>query len=85
MEADSLQARIQHEIADLRARYPRIGVCHASLENWHDGAETRYAVQLDIRWPQHQSLTSGPACPSAEQAVQAAFDKAVRSLGQPHA
>jgi hypothetical protein len=85
MEADSLEARIQHEIADLRGRYPRIGVCHASLEDWHDGMQPRHALQLDIRWPQHQSLISGPARVSAEEAVGAAFDLATRSLEQAHA
>jgi len=81
VEPDSLQARIQHAIADLRAAFPRIGACHAALEDWHEGAEARYSLRLDIRWPQHQSIVSGPVRASAEQAVQAAFDKAARSLG----
>jgi len=81
MESDSLQAHIQHAIADLRAAYPRIAACRAALEDWREGAEARHSLRLDIRWPQHQSIISGPVRASAEQAVQAAFDKAARSLG----
>jgi hypothetical protein len=80
MEADSLQARIQHAVADLRAAYPGIGICHATLEEWHEGTMPRHALRLDIRWPQHQSLISGPARASAEEAVRAAFDTAIRHL-----
>jgi hypothetical protein len=80
MEADSLQARIQHAIADLRAAYPRMGICHATLEEWHEGTAARHALRLDIRWPQHQSLISGPVRASAEEAVGAAFDTAIRQL-----
>lgn len=85
MESGSLQARIQHQIADLRARYPRISACHVSLEHWHEAGEPRHALRLDIRSPQHQSLVSGPARGSAEEAVRAAFDLAARSLEQAHA
>lgn len=85
MESGGLQARIQHEIADLRARFPHIDACHASLEDWHEAGGPRHALQLDIRSPQHQSLVSGPARDSAEEAVRAAFDLATRSLEQAHA
>jgi hypothetical protein len=80
MKHDSLQAGIEHRIAELRAAYPRISACQASLEDWHEGAEPRWSLRIEVRWPQHQCLISGPARPSAEQAVQAAFDAAVRSL-----
>lgn len=80
MEADSLRARIQHAIADLRAAYPRISACHATLDEWHEGSASRHALRLDIRWPQHQSLISGPARDSADEAVRAAFDAATRLL-----
>jgi hypothetical protein len=80
MKHDGLQARIEHGIAELRAAYPRITDCRAALDRWREGAAERHALRLDIRWPQHQSLVSGPACDSAEAAVQAAFDKAARSL-----
>jgi hypothetical protein len=80
MESETLQARIQHEIADLRAQYPRIAHCHGVVEDWEHDGERRYALRLDIRWPQHQSLVSGPACASAEEAVRAAFEKAKGSL-----
>jgi hypothetical protein len=83
MESDSLQARIQHSIAELRGAYPRITVCHATLEHWHEGSKARWALQLDIRWMQHQSLISGPARRSDREAVRAAFDLATHSLGGP--
>ena len=81
MKSDTLQAGIEHRIAELRAAHPRIAVCHATLDEWHEDAGPRYALRLDIRWPQHQSLISGPARASAEQAVQAAFDLAASAAG----
>jgi hypothetical protein len=80
MKHDSLQADIEHRIAELRAAYPRISACHAVLESWPQAAGPRYALRLEIRWPQHQSLVSGPARDSAEEAVRAGFDAAARSL-----
>jgi hypothetical protein len=85
MKSDTLQAGIEHRIAELRAAHPEIGVCHFTLDEWHEDAGPRYALRLDLRRPQHQSLISGPACDSAERAVQAAFDLAARSLGTSHA
>lgn len=75
---DSLQARMQHEIAELRAAYPRITGCHAALDEWREGADSRYALRLDIRWPQHQSLISGAAKADAYAALHAAFAAARR-------
>jgi hypothetical protein len=80
MESHRLQARIEHGIAELRAAYPRITQCRAALDCWREGAAERHSLRLDIRWPQHQSLVSGPGRDSAEAAVQAAFDTAARSL-----
>lgn len=76
MKSDTLHAHIEHEIAELRASIPRISVCHPTLEQWED----RHALRLDIRWPQHQSLVSGPASATPEAAVRAAFDKAAEAL-----
>jgi len=81
MKSDTLQAGIEHRIAELRAAHPRIAACHATLDEWHEDTGPRYALRLDIRWPQHQSLISGPAHASAEQAVQAAFDLAASAAG----
>jgi hypothetical protein len=80
VKSDSLPAGIEHRIAELRTAHPRISACRATLEDWHEGAEPRYSLRLDIRWPQHQSLIAGPARASAAQAVEAAFDAATRSL-----
>jgi hypothetical protein len=85
MDSDSLQARIQHHIAELRGTHPRITTFHAVLEDWYEGMQARHSLQLDVRWPQHQSLINGPARQSAEDAVRAAFDLATRSLEHAHA
>jgi hypothetical protein len=76
---------IEHRIAELRAAYPRIAVCHATLDEWHEDAGPRHALRLDIRWPQHQSLVSGPARPSVRGAVQAGFEVAAHMLEETHA
>jgi hypothetical protein len=75
MNSDS-HARIEHEIAELRGAYPRLTTCHSALRNWTEEGVPRHSLWLDLRWPEHQSIVSGPACASAEEAVQAAFDKA---------
>jgi hypothetical protein len=79
---ESLHARIQHEIAELRAAYPRIAHCHGALEDWDEGGERRYAMRLDIRWPQHQTLLTGGAHPDPYSALRAAFDAAARHIAQ---
>lgn len=73
MDRDMLQARLEHEIAELRAAFPRVESCHSALVQWKDGEQPRYSLGLDIRWPQHQVLVSGSAQASAEAAVAAAF------------
>lgn len=85
MKSDTLQAGIEHRIAELRAAHPQITVCHATFDEWHESAGPCYALRLDIRWPQHQSLVSGPARASAPAAVQAAIEAAARELEQAHA
>ncbi|HEV8261762.1 MAG TPA: hypothetical protein VGQ19_13525 [Burkholderiales bacterium] len=80
MDSATLQARIQHEVADLRALYPQIEICRATLDQWKEREETRCALQLDIRWPQHQTLISGRANDQADIAVRASFDSARHSL-----
>jgi len=80
MKKDSLQADIEHRVAELRSAHPRISHCFTLMEDWREGGKPLYALRLDIRWPQHQSLVSGPACASAEEAVEAAFAKATDSL-----
>jgi hypothetical protein len=85
MKPDTMQADIEHGIAELRGRYPRIAVCHATLDEWHEDVGPRHALRLDIRWPQHQSLLSGPARASARAAVQAGFEAAAHTLEETHA
>lgn len=85
MEADTLHARIELRIAELRAAFAPIEACRASLEHWQENGEPRHALQLDIRWPQRQTLLSGPARASAEAALQGAFELAERKLRGDHA
>jgi hypothetical protein len=73
MDFDSIQGRIEHEIAELRGAYPRVESCHSALVQWKDDEQARYSLGLDVRWPQHQVLVSGPAQASADAAVEAAF------------
>ncbi|HZM35741.1 MAG TPA: hypothetical protein VFC18_14765 [Burkholderiales bacterium] len=80
MDFDSLQARIEHEIAELRGAFPRVASCESALVQWSENEQARYSLGLDIRWPQHQSLVSGPAEASAEAAVGAAFRRAREEL-----
>jgi|SoiMethySBSTD1v2_1073268.scaffolds.fasta_scaffold170572_5 hypothetical protein len=75
MKSDA-HARIEHEMAELRGAYPRLATCHSALRTWYEGGAPRHSLWLDLRWPDHQSIVSGPASDSAEQAVQAGFDKA---------
>ena len=79
MKSDA-QARIEHEIAELRAAYPRLSSCHSALRNWFEDGTPRHSLWLDLRWPEHQSIVSGPACDSAEAAVQAGFERARQTL-----
>jgi hypothetical protein len=76
MDAQSVQARIEHETAELRVRFPGITDCHTALVQWRQGEATRWSLHLDIRWPQHQTLVSGEARDSAEAAIEAAFRQA---------
>ena len=71
MDSQSLQALIEHQTAELRALFPQITDCHTALVQWKEGDATRYSLHLDIRWPQHQSLVSGPARDRAEAAIEA--------------
>ena len=84
MRSDSLQALIEHGIADLRAAYPHITSCQFALQGSRDGERMRHALWLDIRWPQHQSIVCGPACDSEHEAVRAGLDKARGELADLH-
>jgi hypothetical protein len=80
MDSENIHARIEHETAELRSCHPRITTCHSALAQWSEGAQRRYSVNLDIRWPQHQSLIAGEARDSAEAAIAAAFQAARERL-----
>lgn len=85
MDRESLQARIHHEVAGFQARFPQISACRATLDEWQEEGTSRYALRLDIRWPQHQTLVSGEAKDDPLGAVRAALDAARRQLQQPKA
>ncbi len=76
MDIDSVHARIEHESAELRARYPHITDCRTALVQWNDAGKKRYSLKLDIRWPEHQTLLSGEAMDDADAAITAAFARA---------
>ena len=84
MKSDA-QARIEHEVAELRGAYPRLTSCHSAFRTWVEDDAPRHSLWLDLRWPEHQSIVSGPACASVEEALQAGFDKARAILGDARA
>jgi len=75
MKSDT-HARIEHETAELRGAYPRLTSCHSALRSWAEDGVPRHSLWLDLRWREHQSIVSGPASASAEEALQAGFAKA---------
>lgn len=85
MEPGGLQARIEHGIAELRAAYPRVGSCHFALHTWREGDRTLHSLWLDIRWPGHQTVLSGPPCANPGEAIEAALAKAARGLEESRA
>ena len=76
MDIDSVHARIEHESAELRARFPHISVCHTALVQWNEAGKKRYSLKLDLRWPQHQTLLNGDAMDEVGAAISAAFARA---------
>jgi hypothetical protein len=72
MDADSLQLRIEHEIAELRGRFPAVAACHSMLLQSRDDGGERWSLHLEFRAPQAQVIVSGPTEASAEAAVAAA-------------
>lgn len=76
MDIDSVHAHIEHESAELRARYPHITDCRTALVQWSEAGKKRYSLRLDIRWPQHQTLLNGEAMEDAGAAIAAAFGRA---------
>ncbi|HEY4637803.1 MAG TPA: hypothetical protein VIH23_06015, partial [Burkholderiales bacterium] len=65
MDADSVQPRIEHEIAELRGQFPAVTACHSMLlQSQADGGK-RWSLHLEFRAPQAQVIVSGPAEASA--------------------
>jgi hypothetical protein len=73
MKSDSFQAELEHEIGELRGAFPRVTAVRAELDEVREYDSRRFAVRLDIRWPEHQALLSGPACGAPLDALHAAF------------
>jgi hypothetical protein len=73
MDIDSVHARIEHEGAELRARYPQVTDCRTLLVGWDEAGKKRYSLKLDLRWAQHQTLLSGEAKDEVGAAIAAAF------------
>jgi hypothetical protein len=79
MKRDPADAALEHRIADLRTRYPGIERVLARIERG-PGHPAPYAVRLDIRCPQQQTLLSGPLCLELDDAARAAFEAAAARL-----
>jgi hypothetical protein len=73
VRSDSFEAELQHEVAELKAAFPRIATVAARLDEVPEYASRRFSVRLDIRWPEHQTLACGPACMAPLDALHAAF------------
>jgi len=82
MDRESLQAQIHHEVAEFQARFPQITACRSTLDEWLEEGRCRYALRLDIRWPEHQTLVSGEAQDSPLGAAHSALESARRQLQQ---
>jgi hypothetical protein len=76
MDADSIRARIEHEVAELRAAHPDMTRCDTAFAKRTEGGVARYSLYLDMRWPQRQILLPGPARDAAAAAIDAAFHAA---------
>jgi hypothetical protein len=80
MDRETLDARIQLELVELQARCPQISACRSTLDEWQEDGDSRYALRLDIRWPEHQTLVSGAAKDNPLGALRAALEAAERQL-----
>ena len=49
MDIDSVHARIEHESADLRTRYPHITDCRTALVQWNEAGKKRYSAAWAMR------------------------------------
>jgi hypothetical protein len=82
MDVDSIRARIEHEVAELRAHHPEMTSCDTAFSRRAEAGATRYSLYLDMRWPQRQILLPGPAMAEAGAAIDAAFQEARRRIEQ---
>jgi hypothetical protein len=82
MEADSIRARIEHETAELRARYPAMTRCDTAFARRFEGGKTLHSLYLDMHWPQRQILSPGPSREDAGAAIDAAFQEARRRIDE---
>jgi hypothetical protein len=82
MDADSIRARIEHESAELRARYPAMTRCDTAFSRRLEGGRTLHSLYLDLHWPQSQMLVPGPSRPDAGAAIDAAFQEARRRIDE---
>jgi len=69
-------------VAELRARHPQMTRCDTALTRRTEAGATRYALYLDMHWPQSQILVPGPALAEAGAAIDAAFHEARHRIDQ---
>jgi hypothetical protein len=82
MDADSIRARIEQEVAALRAAHPEMTGCNTAFSSRTEGGAPRYSLSLDICWPQRRILFHGPARDAAGAAIDAAFHEARSRIAQ---
>lgn len=74
---------IEHQVAELRRRFPRVLSCRTRMDAFGEGLTSRYSLELDIRLPERQCLIAGEARHDAHAAVYSAFEQAQRRLRLP--
>lgn len=82
MDAESIRARIEHEVAELRARHPEMTRCDTAFSRRTEDGAMRYSLYLDMHWPRSQILLPGPAMQDAGAAIDAAFREARSRIDQ---
>ena len=82
MDADAIRAHIDRKSAELRMQYPDLKSCDTALSQRREDGKLRYALYLDLRWPQTQVVVTGPVHSDAGAAIDAAFQEARHRIEQ---
>ena len=82
MDADAIRAHIERKSVELRQQYPDMTHCDSALSQRREDGKLRYALYLELRWPQTQVLVTGPVHGDAGTAIDAAFHEARTRIEQ---